>query len=103
MHTKSQTYVKKAKKWLDTEKIEYQFHDYRKQGIDAPLIETLCNALGWENIVNKRGTTYRQTRAVRTALRSSSTDGAANRGKHINKKMSPEETKDLKLCCFMLS
>lgn len=52
--------IKKAKKWLEEEGVEYQFHDYRKQGIDKAMVETFCQQLGWENVVNKRGTTYRQ-------------------------------------------
>lgn len=52
--------IKKAKKWLEAEGVEYQFHDYRKQGIDKAMVETFCQQLGWENVVNKRGTTYRQ-------------------------------------------
>ncbi|EEX91677.1 hypothetical protein VIOR3934_10405 [Vibrio orientalis CIP 102891 = ATCC 33934] len=52
--------IKKAKKWLEAEGVEYSFHDYRKQGIDKALVETFCQQLGWENVLNKRGTTYRQ-------------------------------------------
>ncbi len=52
--------IKKAKKWLDAENISYDFHDYRKQGIDQSMVEDFCQALGWENVLNKRGTTYRQ-------------------------------------------
>lgn len=52
--------IKKAKKWLESEGIDYQFHDYRKQGVNAELVATFCTALGWENVLNKRGTTYRQ-------------------------------------------
>ncbi|MGD8117292.1 ArsC family reductase [Vibrio sp. TRT 29B02] len=52
--------IKKAKKWLEAEGVEYHFHDYRKQGIDKAMVETFCQQLGWENIVNKRGTTFRQ-------------------------------------------
>ena len=52
--------IKKAKKWLEAEGVEYSFHDYRKQGIDKAMVETFCQQLGWENVVNKRGTTYRQ-------------------------------------------
>ncbi|GAA5645445.1 ArsC family reductase [Vibrio proteolyticus] len=52
--------IKKAKKWLEAEGIDYQFHDYRKQGVDPAMVTTFCDALGWENVVNKRGTTYRQ-------------------------------------------
>ena len=52
--------IKKAKKWLENENISYQFHDYRTNGLTE---EQLCHfeeKLGWEALLNKRGTTYRQ-------------------------------------------
>ncbi|MBR9875122.1 ArsC family reductase [Vibrio sp. J1-1] len=52
--------IKKAKKWLEAEDIAYEFHDYRKQGVDEALVTEFCDALGWEIVLNKRGTTYRQ-------------------------------------------
>ena len=52
--------IKKAKKWLQSEGIEFDFHDYRKQGINEDLVTEFCSELGWELVVNKRGTTYRQ-------------------------------------------
>ena len=52
--------IKKAKKWLETENVSFEFHDYRKQGVDAQMVSTFCQALGWENVLNKRGTTFRQ-------------------------------------------
>ncbi len=52
--------IKKAKKWLETESIAYDFHDYRKQGIDKSMVETFCHQIGWKQVLNKRGTTYRQ-------------------------------------------
>ncbi|MEF1341192.1 ArsC family reductase [Vibrio rotiferianus] len=52
--------VKKAKKWLEAESIAFDFHDYRKQGVDAAMVTEFCNALGWEQVLNKRGTTFRQ-------------------------------------------
>lgn len=52
--------IKKAKKWLEVEGVEFQFHDYRKQGVDAEMVTTFCQQLGWEQVMNKRGTTYRQ-------------------------------------------
>ena len=36
------------------------FHDYRKDGISAAFLTTAESALGWEVMLNKRGTTYRQ-------------------------------------------
>ena len=52
--------IKKAKKWLEEKNIAYDFHDYRKQGIDAAMVREFFHALGWERVLNKRGTTYRQ-------------------------------------------
>ena len=52
--------VKKARKWLDQNQISYQFHDYRKNGLDAPLLERLEAATGWETLLNRRGTTWRK-------------------------------------------
>jgi len=52
--------IKKAKKWLEQNNQQFVFHDYRKQGIDSELISTFCEQLGWEQVLNKRGTTYRQ-------------------------------------------
>ncbi|MDP5254814.1 MULTISPECIES: ArsC family reductase [unclassified Vibrio] len=52
--------IKKAKKWLTDEGIEFVFHDYRKQGVEPALIERFFSQLDWQQVVNKRGTTYRQ-------------------------------------------
>ncbi|CAM4228759.1 ArsC family reductase [Vibrio astriarenae] len=52
--------IKKAKRWLSDNDVTFDFHDYRKQGIDQALVTRFCQELGWETVVNKRGTTYRQ-------------------------------------------
>lgn len=52
--------IKKARKWLEANNIEYTFHDYRVDGLDQKWLENAVNELGWENVLNKRGTTYRQ-------------------------------------------
>ena len=52
--------IKKAKKWLAEHNIDFVFHDYRKDGISAAFLTTAESALGWEVMLNKRGTTYRQ-------------------------------------------
>lgn len=52
--------IKKARKWLEAQGVDYQFHDYRKDGINADMVSEFCQSLGWENVLNKRGTTYRQ-------------------------------------------
>lgn len=51
--------VKKAKNWLDEHNIAYQFHDYRKQGLSAELLESFESALGWEKLLNKQSTSWR--------------------------------------------
>lgn len=52
--------VKKARVWLDAEGIEYLFHDYKKAGADADRLNTWCNALGWDRVLNRAGTTFRK-------------------------------------------
>ena len=52
--------MKKARTWLDEQGIEYQFHDYKKEGIDAERLHAWCEEHGWETILNRKGTTYRK-------------------------------------------
>lgn len=52
--------IKKAKKWLESHNITFEFHDYRKQGLTLELLQTFETALGWQALVNTRGTTFRQ-------------------------------------------
>jgi arsenate reductase len=52
--------IKKARKWLEAEGIEYQFHDYKKDGLTAEMLNTWVKDLGWEALINKRGTTWRK-------------------------------------------
>jgi arsenate reductase len=52
--------VKSALDWLNKNKVEFEFHDYKKSGITDTKLSTWCKQVGWENLVNKRGTTWRQ-------------------------------------------
>lgn len=52
--------VKKARKWLEAEGIEHRFHDFRQDGLDAALMGRFIDALGWESLLNTRGTTWRK-------------------------------------------
>jgi len=52
--------VKKARAWLDAHKVEYQFHDYKTEGIDRVRLEKWVKALGWEMVLNRAGTTFRK-------------------------------------------
>lgn len=63
--------IKKARRWLETQGIDYRFHDYRVDGLDRPLLDTFIKELGWEPLLNTRGTTWRK---LDQALRDSITD-----------------------------
>lgn len=52
--------MKKAFTKLDELKVEYDFHDYKKQGIDKDSVKRWVDALGIEKVLNKRGTTWRK-------------------------------------------
>lgn len=52
--------VKKARRWLDDNGIDYQFHDFRKDGLDKSTIEGWLESVEWEVLLNKRGTTWRK-------------------------------------------
>jgi len=61
--------IKKARKWLDSRQIAFVFHDYRKQGIDMALLQSMETALGWEAMLNRRGTTWRaQSEAIKNSI-----------------------------------
>lgn len=51
--------MKKARTWLDAQGLEYEFHDYKKTGLDEALLRSWVAELGWEALVNRRGTTWR--------------------------------------------
>lgn len=52
--------IKKARSWLEQQQIPYQFIDYRVDGLTAAQLQTFATHCGWQNLLNTRGTTYRQ-------------------------------------------
>ena len=52
--------VKKARVWLDAKGAAYAFHDYKKAGIDAPTLNRWADAVGWELLLNRAGTTFKK-------------------------------------------
>jgi len=52
--------VKSAIDWLNKNKVEFEFYDYKKSGITEAKLREWSKQVGWENLVNKRGTTWRQ-------------------------------------------
>jgi arsenate reductase len=51
--------VKKARRWLDAENIEYQYHDFRIDGISAEQVSTWLQATSLDTLINKRSTTWK--------------------------------------------
>lgn len=51
--------IKKAQKWLDNNQVSYDFSDFRIDGITKEFIQEIGDALGWEAVINKRSTTFR--------------------------------------------
>jgi Spx/MgsR family transcriptional regulator len=52
--------VKKALGWLNKHDIPFEFHDYKKEGISATKLKAWCKIKGWENIFNKRSSTWKE-------------------------------------------
>ena len=52
--------MKKAMALLNTLNVNYEFHDYKKQGIDKASIQRWVEVLGIDKVLNKRGTTWRK-------------------------------------------
>lgn len=52
--------MKKAFTWLDQHGIAYEFHDYKKAGAPEKQLRQWIRKLGWETVINKRGTTWKK-------------------------------------------
>lgn len=52
--------MKKALKWLDTHNVAHEFIDYKKADVDVTILKQALSEHGWETVINKRGTTWRQ-------------------------------------------
>jgi Spx/MgsR family transcriptional regulator len=60
--------MKKAFDWLEGRHIAHHFHDYKREGIDTATLQRWCTALGWEVLVNTRGTTWRNLSPAEQAI-----------------------------------
>jgi arsenate reductase (glutaredoxin) len=52
--------MKKARRWLESRGLEYEFHDYKKCGIEREKLATWISRVGWEALLNRAGTTFRK-------------------------------------------
>ena len=51
--------VKKARDWLTASGVTYEFHDYKKAGIDAARLKAWSEKLGWEKVLNRASSTFK--------------------------------------------
>ncbi|WP_298213120.1 ArsC family reductase [Acidovorax sp.] len=52
--------VKKSRTWFTEQGLDYQFHDFKKQGVPASQLPGWLAAVGWQKLVNRQGTTWRK-------------------------------------------
>lgn len=52
--------VKKARQWLEQNNVEHCFHDFREDGINSDQVNDWLSELGWQTLVNKRSTSWKQ-------------------------------------------
>ena len=52
--------VKKARAWLAQSGVAYRFHDFKKDGVPPERIDAWIGQLGWEPLLNRKGTTWRK-------------------------------------------
>ena len=52
--------MKKAFTWLEKNKVDYVFHDYKKEGAPPAKLKAWSKQVGWEKLANSRGPTWRK-------------------------------------------
>jgi arsenate reductase len=57
---------RKAIKWLEAEGIGARLHDVRVDGLEPAWLDAWIGVLGWEALLNRRGTTWRKLPAAET-------------------------------------
>jgi len=51
--------VKKARDWLSSNGVAYDFHDFKKNGVNHDLLNAWLKQMPWEKLVNRAGMTWR--------------------------------------------
>jgi len=52
--------MKRARAWLDENRVAHVFHDYKASGVDKPTLEGWAKKVGWEVLLNRAGTTFKK-------------------------------------------
>ena len=68
--------MKKARAWLESHGVAYEFHDYKKAGLERSKLDAWLKAAGWEVLLNRAGTTFRK---LPESARSGLTEAKATR------------------------
>ena len=68
--------VKRARAWLDAHGVAHRFHDFKKAGVPQDRLDEWLASCGWERVLNRRGTTWRQ---LATGAQASVIDAATAR------------------------
>ena len=68
--------VKKARTWLQAQSLAYTFHDFKKQGVPSGKLPVWAAYAGWDLLLNRKGTTWRNLSAAEQDS-SASPDGAS--------------------------
>ncbi len=72
--------VKKARAWLAEHRVEYEFHDYKKLGIDTTRLDAWFAQVDWQQLLNRSGTTWRKLdEAHKAAITTAATAAALMR------------------------
>lgn len=60
--------MKKAFSWCEANSVSYEFHDYKKLGVPREKLVLWCRTLGWQTLINKKGTTWRKLSPEQQAI-----------------------------------
>ena len=66
--------IRRARAWLQAQGVAYVWHDFKKQGVPAALLAQWLQQLGREELINRKGTTWRRLDA---AVQAGVTDDAS--------------------------
>ncbi|WP_439102533.1 Spx/MgsR family RNA polymerase-binding regulatory protein [Congregibacter sp.] len=51
--------VRKATRWLDSNDIDYRFHDFRKDGLEEATVKKWLQSEDWDKVINRRSTSWK--------------------------------------------
>ncbi|MDT8398103.1 MAG: Spx/MgsR family RNA polymerase-binding regulatory protein [Pseudomonadales bacterium] len=52
--------IRKARNWLDQHRLDYHFHDYKKNPPTEKMIRSWCREIDFNDLINRKGSTWRK-------------------------------------------